>query len=116
MYRNASYNPREGTIYLRTWSDDGVRLDTDVPYTPYHYTEHKDAKDATSIFKTPLKKHYFKNGFERNKFVQETKTPRLFGNLPVDQQFLVDRFKEDVHKPEFSQFPLKVYFIDIETY
>jgi len=116
VYRNASYNPREGTVYLRTWSDDGGRIDTEVPYTPYLYTEHKDAKDATSIFKTPLKKHYFKNGFERNKFVQETKTPRLFGNLPVDQQFLVDRFKEDVHKPEFSQFPLKVYFIDIETY
>ena len=116
MYRNASYNPREGTVFLRTWTEDGDRIDTDVPFTPYLFTEHKDSKDATSIFKTPLKKHYFKNTFERSKFVQETKNPRLFGNLSVDQQFLVDQFKEDVHKPEFSQFPLKVFFIDIETY
>jgi hypothetical protein len=116
VYRNASYNPREGTVFLRTWTEDGDRIDTDVPFTPYLFTENKDSKDATSIFKTPLKKHYFKNTFERTKFVQETKNPRLFGNLSVDQQFLVDQFKEDVHKPEFSQFPLKVYFIDIETY
>ena len=93
MYRNASYNPREGTVYLRTWTEDGSRIDTEVPFTPFLFTEHKDAKDATSIFKTPLKKHYFRNSFERNKFVEESKNPRLFGNLPVDQQFLVERIR-----------------------
>jgi len=116
VYRNATYNPKEGTVYLRTWTEDGDRIDTDVPFTPFLYTEKDNASEGTSIFKTSLKKHYFKNSFERNKFVNETKNSRLFGNLPVDQQFLIETFKDDVHKEEFSKYPLKVYFIDIETY
>ena len=116
MYRNASYNPREGTVYLRTWTEDGKRIDTEVPFTPFLYIEKDDAKDGKSVFKTPLKKMYFKNTFERNKFVNETKNLRLFGNLPVDQQFLVEMFKSNVHEQDFSKFPLKVYFIDIETF
>lgn len=116
MFRNATYRPREGTVYLRTWTSDGDRIDTEVPFTPFLFTENEKAKDAVSIFKTPLKKHFFKNSFERNKYVNETSIKRLFGNLPVDQQFLVETFKDDVHKEEFSKFPLKVYFIDIETY
>lgn len=116
MYRNATYKPKEGIVYLRTWSEDGDRIDTEVPFTPFLYTEQTNANDALSIFKTPLKKHYFRNTFERTKFVNETGNSRLFGNLPADQQFLIETFKEDVHKEEFSKYPLKVYFIDIETY
>lgn len=116
MYRNAAYNPKDGIVYLRTWTEDGDRIDTEVPFTPFLYTEKEGANEGISIFKTPLKKHYFRNSFERTKFVNDTKNGRLFGNLPVDQQFLIETFKEDVHKEEFSKFPLKVFFIDIETY
>lgn len=116
MYRNAAYNPKDGIVYLRTWTEDGDRIDTEVPFTPFLYTEKDGASEGVSIFKTPLKKHYFRNSFERTKFVNDTKNGRLFGNLPVDQQFLIETFKEDVHKEEFSKFPLKVFFIDIETY
>jgi len=93
VYRNAYYNSREGVVHLRTWTEEGDRIDTDFPFTPYLYTEKDGAADAISIFKTPLKKYYFKNSFDRNRFVTDTKTNRLFGNLPVDQQFLIDSFK-----------------------
>ena len=116
MYRNASYNPKEGTIYLRTWSEDGDRIDTEIPFSPFLYTEKEGAEDGLSIFKTPLRKHIFRNSFERNRFVDDTKNSRLFGNLPVDQQFLIEAFNSEVDKVEFSKHPLKVYFIDIETY
>jgi DNA polymerase elongation subunit (family B) len=116
VYRNAAYNPKDGIVYLRTWTEDGDRIDTEVPFTPFLYTEKDGANEGVSIFKTPLKKYYFRNSFERTKFVNDTKNGRLFGNLPVDQQFLIETFKEDVHKEEFSKFPLKVFFIDIETY
>jgi hypothetical protein len=115
VYRNASYNPKDSTIYLRTWSEDGDRIDTEIPFSPYLYTEKEGAEDGLSIFKTPLRKHIFRNSFERNRFVDDTKTGRLFGNLPVDQQFLIDTFNTEVDKVEFSKYPLKVYFIDIET-
>ena len=98
MYRNAYYSPREGTVFLRTWSEEGTRIDTEIPFTPFLYTEKENATDAVSIFKTPLKKHYFKNSFERNKFVTESTTKRLFGNFPVEQQFLIESFKDKIQK------------------
>lgn len=116
MYRNVAYNPREGTVYLRTWSDEGVRIDTEVSFSPYLFMEKRDATDGLSIFKTPLKRHYFKNSFERNQFVNDASNPRIFGNLPIEQQFLIDRYNNICDKEEFSKFPLKVFFIDIETY
>jgi DNA polymerase elongation subunit (family B) len=116
VYRNAYYSPKEGTVFLRTWSDDGDRIDTEIPFTPFLYTERENASDAISIFKTPLKKHYFKNSFDRNKFVTESNTKRLFGNFPVDQQFLIEKYKNQIHEKDFSKFPLKVYFLDIEVH
>jgi DNA polymerase elongation subunit (family B) len=116
VYRNAYYSPREGTVFLRTWSEEGTRIDTEIPFTPFLYTEKENATDAVSIFKTPLKKHYFKNSFERNKFVTESTTKRLFGNFPVEQQFLIETFKDKIHEKDFSKFPLKIYFLDIEVH
>ena len=116
MYRNVYYNVREGTVFLRTWDENGHRIDTEVPFRPYLYIEDEKSKDGTSVFKTPLKKLTFNNGFERNRYTKETSIKRLFGNLGTEQQFLVDTYKNVVGDPEFSKFPLKVYFIDIETY
>lgn len=116
MYRNAFYNPKEGTIFLRTWSENGDRIDTEIPFTPFLYTERENATDAISIFKTPLKKHYFRNSFERNKFIKDSTTKRLFANFPVEQQFLIENYKNSVHEKDFSKFPLKIYFLDIEVH
>lgn len=116
MYRNCYYDSFEGTVFLRTWSDEGVRIDTEMPFKPYLYVENPNCKDGTSIFKTPLKKHTFKNSFERSKFVKESGKKRFFGNLPPDQQFLIDMYCNTVHGKDFSKFPLKVYYFDIETY
>jgi len=104
VYRNATYNPKEGIVYLRTWTEDGDRIDTEVPFTPFLYTENDKAGDGTSIFKTSLKKHYFRNSFERNKFVNETKNTRLFGNLPVDQQFLIETLRRMCIKKSLVSF------------
>ena len=80
------------------------------------YTEDERGKDATSIFKTPLKKHVFRNSFERSKFVKDSSRKRYFGNLPPDQQFLIDMYRDTVHSKDFSKFPLKVYYFDVETF
>ena len=116
MYRNAFYNSTDGTIFLRTWTEDGKRIDTDVPFSPFLYTENEKSSDALSIFKTPLKKHVFKNNYERSQYIKNTSNTRLFGNLSCEQQFLLETFKTDVDNQDFSKFALKVYFFDIETY
>ncbi len=116
MYRYAAYNPKDSTIFLRTWSEEGARIDVEVPVTPYLYVETQDKnREATSIFKTPLTKKIFRNAFERSKFVKDCLTTRIFGNYPVEQQFLIDTFRSVVDDDEFSKFPLKIFFIDIEV-
>jgi DNA polymerase elongation subunit (family B) len=69
-----------------------------------------------SIFNTKLKKKRFKNQSERSRFIKDNKIERVFDNFNVQQQFLIDTFWQDNEKDEFSKYPLKVYFIDIETY
>lgn len=116
MYRNCYYDSFAGSVFLRTWSEEGVRIDTEMPFQPFLFTEDEKGVDGTSIFKTPLKKHTFKNSFERAKYLKNTSRKRFFGNLPPEQQFLIDMYRDTVHGKDFSKFPLKVYYFDIETF
>ena len=115
-YRNIAYNPREELIRLFTWDTSGKRIAVDTTFKPYVYLETNNHSDATSIFKTPLKKKTFKNQYEKSKYLKESGTTRVFENFSPAQQFLVDSFWEYNESAEFSQHPLKIQFLDIETY
>ena len=115
MYRSASYNPFNESIFLRTWSEEGVRIETEIPFRPYLFLEKEGADDATSIFKTSLVKKQFKNSMERKRFVDSTANKRIFHNLAPEQQFLIEMYKDQNNKPEFSKHPLKVFLLDIEV-
>lgn len=117
MYRNISYNSQKRCINLGTWSTDGERITVEATYRPYLYIESNGTSDATSIFNTKLKKKIFATQYDRGKYVKELDcSVRLFENLNVYQQFLVDMFYLEHEKPEFQQHPLKVFYIDIEVY
>ncbi len=115
MYRAASYNPFTGTIFLRTWSEEGVRIDTEFDFQPYLYLEKPDAEDAVSIYKTNLSKRTFRNSIDRRKFVDSSANNRIFHNIGPEQQFLIDMYKGRNNDPSFSQFPLKIFLLDIEV-
>jgi DNA polymerase elongation subunit (family B) len=115
-YRNVCYDPRQELIRLYTWDSSGNRIALDSTYHPYIFAESQNSKDAISIFNTSLKKKTFKNQYEKSKYLKETGLKRVFENFSPAQQFLVDSFHEENEKAEFSQFPLKIFFIDIETY
>ena len=115
MYRAASYNPFTGTIFLRTWSEEGVRIDTEFDFQPYLYLEKPDAEDAISIYKTNLSKRTFRNSIDRRKFVDSSANNRIFHNIGPEQQFLIDMYKGRNNDPSFSQFPLKIFLLDIEV-
>jgi len=115
-YRNIAYDPRQELIRLFTWDASGNRIAIDSTFKPYIYLESNNAKDAVSIFNTNLKKKVFKNQFEKSKYLKETDTVRVFENLSPGQQFLIDNFWEHNESTEFSRFPLKLFFLDIETY
>ena len=115
MYRSVNYNPFNESVFLRTWTEDGQRIDTEIPFRPYLFLEKDGALDATSIFKTSLVKKTFKNSFERKRFVDNSSNSRIFHNLAPEQQFLIEMFKDQNGDPKFSQFPLKTFLLDIEV-
>ena len=115
-YRNVAYNPKEECMTLYTWDENGARVSCDISFNPYLYVESNNKPDATSIFNTQLRKKVFRSQYERSKFVKESNVKRLFENLSVNQQFLIDNFYKDYEKPDFASNPLKVLMIDIETY
>lgn len=116
MYRNVCYNPRKEEMTVFTWDTDGNRIRTDVSYNPYLYTETSLKHDSKSIFDTPLKKRIFRDTKQRNSFIRECGTNRLFENIRPEQQYLIDAFWKDNNTPEFSQHPLRIHYIDIEVY
>ena len=88
-YRNIAYNPKDESMRLFSWDAHGNRVSYDVTFNPYLYIESQNSPDAVSIFNTPVKKRVFKNQFERSKFIKESNMRRVFGNLTVNQQFLI---------------------------
>jgi DNA polymerase elongation subunit (family B) len=115
-YRNVSYDPRNELIKLFTWDNDGKRVVIDASYNPYLYVEINSETNKKSIFNTSLKKKEFKNQYERSKFIKESGTKRLFENLSVNQQFLIDTFWKDHESEDFIKHDLKIGILDIETY
>lgn len=116
MFRNVAYIPRDQLMRLYTWDADGKRTSVDVTCEPYVYLETTHNEDCLSIFNTKLKKKRFKHQAERSQYLKDNNIVRVFENLNVQQQFLIDYYGQENETPEFTQHPLKVYFIDIETY
>ena len=116
MYRNVCYNPRDETVTLFTWDDNGTRIAVDMSFNPYIYTETTLKSDAQSIFETPLRKKLFKDTRHRNNYIKECGTNRVFENIRPEQQFLIDTFWKKNEELEFTQHPLKIHYIDIEVY
>jgi DNA polymerase elongation subunit (family B) len=115
-YRNVSYNPRDESIKLFTWDEKGKRIVTTVSYNPYVYIETNTSTGIKSLFNTDLKIKTFRNQYERSKYVKESNNKRLFENLPIAQQFLIDTFWQDHEKEDFIKYDLRVGILDIETY
>ena len=116
MYRNIIYNAKKETCKLFTWDKDGDRVSYDMSFNPYVYYESTGKSDGTSIFNTPVKKRTFKTQYDRYKFIKDCGIKRVFENIPSEQQFLIDQFWKVNDDKDFSKYPLKTHFIDIETF
>ena len=111
-FRNIYYSNKLGAIQLWHWDAEGKRIESVIPFEPYLYIESNNHTDAKSIFQQDLKKISFKNNYERNKFVKETNITKIYHNLPPEQQFLLDYYKDGIS----DDFPTKIFYLDIETY
>lgn len=116
MYRHATYDPYEHCIKLATWSETGQRITVNRTYYPYLYVETNGHPEETSLFETKLKKKTFTSSKERKKFCELDKDRRVFHNFTCSQQFLIDEFASQIDNSEFTKHPLKIFYLDIETY
>jgi DNA polymerase elongation subunit (family B) len=116
MYRNIAYNPKERCMNLFTWSEDGKRIKAECSYRPYIYLETNGEHDGITLFNTKVKKRTFNTQYDRSKYLKENDIVRVYENLNVNQQFLVDMFHLEYEKPDFLKHPLKIFYIDIEVY
>lgn len=113
-YRNATYNPREQTCEIYTWSEEGERISFTTRFVPYFFLE--DVKgDETSIFNTRLRKKTFDNTYDKNKYIKETGVKRLYENFNTTQHCLMDLYWQHNEDEDFGKFPLKIYYLDIEA-
>lgn len=101
-------------MWMSTWDQSGNRISVEDPYDAYLYIKETGATDAVSIFGDPLKKMVFKKLRNRTEYAEFNK--RTYFNLPIDQQYLIGKFAGQEHSPDFGQFPLRIFFLDIEVY
>ena len=116
MYRNIVYDSRARSIRLWSWDDKGNPTENLIPYKPNIYFEHKSGTDGTSIFNTPLKKRSFVTNYERRKFTETSGMDRIFNNLPIEQQFLIEQYGDHKDQSKFTENPLKIFYLDIEVF
>ena len=112
-YRNAAYDARSQEIEIFTWSEDGDRISYRTKFYPYIFLE--DPKgEYQSIFKTKLRKKSFPNNYEKLKYIKETGIRRVFENFGAVHHCLIDTYHKYNETEEFSKFPIKIYYVDIE--
>ena len=116
MYRNITYDQRSQSVQIGTWDETGEPITVTCSYEPYLYTETKMKTPYRSLHGTYLERKDFRSVSHRNRFLRETGQRRVFENIRWDQQFLIDRYGDINEDLEFSKYPLRVYFFDIETY
>lgn len=116
MYRNLYYNYTNEEILLYTWDRDGNRVTESHTFNPYYYVDTSGEPDARSIFGGPLKKRVFRKQFDRLRSIKDGGAVKIYHNLPTEQQFLIDHFGLANATPEFMQFLLRTFFLDIEVY
>jgi DNA polymerase elongation subunit (family B) len=115
-YRNIYYDIHNSNIHLWCWDESGQRTKIIEHFEPFLFIESDNGTDGTSIFQTPLKKIKFKSQFDRSNFLKESPLKRIFYNINPEQQFLLQKYQKEIYKPEFGSQPLKIFFLDIETY
>lgn len=124
MYRNIAYRQEsgDGVIYHFTYDENGKRIVTQHTVKPYYYRETSSKKAThTSIYNTKLEKISFDTEYERNvslrsKAGEDRGVIRVYENLRIEHQFLIDYYWKQWDNIDPVSMPLKVWFLDIEVY
>jgi DNA polymerase elongation subunit (family B) len=113
-YRGARYRPKDKEVEILTWDEQGNRISTSVHYEPYFYVENTFG-EAKSVYGTRVTKKTFTSNFNRTEYLKKTALKRVFDNYTPVQQALLDMYWNNNGDEDFSKFPLKICYLDIEA-
>lgn len=113
-YRGAIYRPKDKEVEVLTWSETGERISTFVHYEPYFYVENSFGEEKT-IFGTRCTKKSFASNFAKKEWLQKTGIKRIFDSYPATQHVLLNTYKDHNEDTDFSKFPLRICYLDIEA-
>lgn len=119
MYRNIAYvtKNKQGYIWISTWDEQGNRIEYEEPHDSYIFYEDPKRTDSPykSLFNKPLVKKTFNSAWSRKQWCDQNKGVRLFEELPPVREYLINKYCGQEREPSFSQYPFRVFCLDIEV-
>lgn len=114
--KNTLTNTSESVVIEFTWDKDGNRIETTSIVHPYlYYEDQNSTSNIKSMFSKPLTKLEFNNTWERSQWIDGNKNVPLFEKLSPQKQYLLDKYCGMEREASFSQFPFRIFYMDIEV-
>ena len=135
-----SSGKRQTYVWEATWDENGNRIEIETPVDPYFYVEDISGKTdntintlavagndenvnscridqycAKSMFRTPLTKFTFSTVAERSAALAKIYEIPVYEKLSPSKQYLLDKYYGQESSPEFSKFPLRIFYLDLEV-
>ena len=117
-YRSVAYKTdayRNGQIILFGFDKAGNPATFVCPHQSRIRYNVKYKTDQIDIYDNYVATKYFKNSFDRNKYIENAVGLSIVECLRPEQEFLHDMFDEHVLESDFNKQPLRIHYIDIET-
>jgi len=114
--KNLLTNKLESCVIEFTWDENGNRIEKTTFVKPYLYYEDLKNPNTTekSMFGKPLSKEEFENEYEKREWIKQHPNVPLYDSLSLQRQYLLDKYCGIEKEDAFAQYPLRVFYIDIE--
>lgn len=117
-YRSVAYKTdteRNGVIILFGFDLQGERKTFICPHQSYLKYNVKYQTPEKDIYGNFVATKYFKNSFDRNKYIQNANGLSIVESLKPEQEFLHQLFDENILDADFNKQKLRIHYFDIET-
>lgn len=118
-YRNVCYRVGtggQGEIVLYGWDKSGNRDTFIFPFDSSLKYEVKTETENKTIFDTYANVKYFKNSWERKKWIDAAAEGiNILEAFNPEQEFLINNFSKNAFDDNFNNIPLRIHFFDLEV-
>lgn len=117
-YRNCCYlvdEHRNGKIILFGYDKAGNPQTFSMPHTSWIKYRVKYETDEKDIYGNCVATKYFKNVFERKKYLDSMAGIHVVESLRPEAECLRNLFDKDALDPDFNTQPFRIFYLDIET-